>query len=115
MSSSYANSNIITTQPIISHIDEPKKKNINSHKNSCEKCCTCNSTADRCPINCTEFGNLFMLDREFYSNKREFNICSCICFPVTITANSLFCGPCTIYNVCRNKCANNSKSKNYLC
>ena len=113
MSSSY-NTNI-TTQPVISHLDEPKKTDLNPHKNSCEKFCTCNSTAKRCPTNCGEFGDHFILDREFGGSYRSFSFWSCICFPVSLIRNSMYFGPCTVYNVCRNMCAQNSDSKNYLC
>ena len=115
MEMSYSYNTIISKQPVISHLDEPKKTDINPHKNSCEKFCTCNSTANRYPINCQEFGNTFMLDRNFYNDAREFSCYSFLCFPVTLPTNSLLCGPCALYNVCRNKCANNSESKNYLC
>jgi hypothetical protein len=107
--------NIIKNEPVISYLDEPKNENINPHKNSCEKCCTCNSTADRCPVNCSEFGDLFILDREFGGSYRSFSFCSLICLPVTLPTNSLLCGPCALYNIFRNKCANNSDSINYLC
>ncbi len=114
MSSSYADSNIIKTQPVISYLDEIKK-DINPHKNSCEKCCTCDSTGERCPTTCQKFGDLFILDRDFNSDTPQFSCYSFLCLPATLFANSIFYGSCTIYNVCRNKCANNEKSKNYLC
>ncbi len=111
----------ITTQPVVSYLDESSKKkivnDINPHKNSCEKCITCNSTADRCPINCYEFGRTFVLDedRPAGGSYATFSFYSCCCLPVTIPLNSLFCGPCTIYNLLRNKCDDNKDDKNYLC
>jgi hypothetical protein len=109
----------ITTQPTISYLDEPskrsKKNELNPHKNACEKFCTCDSTAERCPTNCSEFGDTFILDREFGGSHRSFSFYSCICFPVTLPTNTLFCGTCTLYNVSRNHCAKNKESKNYLC
>lgn len=114
-----SSSNPITTQPVFSHQDKTYKKSctdINPHKNSCEKFCTCNSTAERCPVNCTEFGNQFKLYQDkSYNGSRKFGLYSCCCFPVTLPVNTLFCGSCTLYNVCRNKCDNNKEDKNYLC
>ena len=114
------NSSTITTQPVFSHLDKPQPSKppntINSHKNSCEKCVTCNSTAEKCPTTCSEFSNHFILnDDNDYDGNRNFGLYSCCCFPVTLPVNILICGPCTIYNICRNKCDNNEESKNYLC
>jgi hypothetical protein len=111
-------SKVITTQPVFSHLDKTSKKlhTINSHKNSCEKCITCNSTAERCPTTCNEFGIMFMLYEDKADNgSKQFGLYSYCCLPCTLTFNTLFCGSCVIYNVCRNKCANNKESKNYLC
>ncbi len=110
-------SHIITAQPVISYLDKSSKNTeINSHKNSCEKCLTCNSTAERYPINCSQFFNLFKLqDDTDISGYRNFGLYSCCCFPVTLPLFTVLCGPCTLYNVCRNKCGNNEESKSYLC
>lgn len=113
-----SSSKVITAQPVFSHLDKSSKpqNTINSHKNSCEKCITCNSTAERCPTTCEQFGDLFKLrDDNTYNGQRQFGIYGCCCLPVTLPLNTLCCGSCTIYNVCRNKYANNKESKNYLC
>ena len=117
MNSSY-NKKTITTQPIVSHLDTTKTtkskiNNINPHKNSCEKFCTCNSTGDRCPVNCQEFGKMFKLYED--NHGREFGFYSCVCLPVTLPINTLMCGPCTLYNMCRNACDENKENKNYVC
>ena len=85
---------------------------INSHKNNCEKCITCDSTGDMCPANCDDFCDRFNING-CDGNKDCF--CSLMCFPTTLTINTLFCSSCTLYNICRNNCANNEESKNYLC
>ncbi len=112
-----SSSNVITVQPIVSYQDKTyKNTQINSHKNSCEKCVTCNSIAERYPINCDEFINTFKLrDDNNYSGSKNFGFYSFCCLPVTLPINTLCCGPCALYNVCRNKCANNKENKNYLC
>ncbi len=111
------NSKLITTQPVFSHQDQTSQINdLNPHKNACEKCVTCNSTKDRWPVNCREFENTFKLsDDNSYHGARNFSFWSCCCLPITLPMNTLLCGPCTLYNVCRNKCDNNEESKNYLC
>lgn len=113
MNSSY----VITTQPVFSHQDKTSPvNNINSHKNSCEKFCTCNSTENRWPVNCDEFCDTFKLGDDNLSNgAKQFGFYSCCCLPFTLPLNSLLCGPCVLYNVCRNKCAHNEEDKNYLC
>ena len=112
-------SNTITTQPVFSHqdkLDKQPNNDINSHKNSCEKCVSCDSNKQNCPTTCQEFGDHFKLgDDNSYNGNRNFGFYSCCCFPVTLPVNTLICGPCTVYNICRNKCDNNEKSKNYLC
>ena len=114
-----SSSKVITTQPIFSHLDKKSKKpntKFNLHKNSCEKCITCNSTEERCPVTCEEFGERFKIYDDHGDNgESQFGIFSLCCLPVTLTFNTIFCGSCTVYNVCRNKYANNKKSKNYLC
>ncbi len=109
----------ISTQPIVSYLDKTSKKSnidINPHKNSCEKFCTCNSTTDKCPVNCSEFGNTFKLYEDKSDNgTKKFGFYSFCCLPVTIVSNTLLCGPCVLYNLCRNKCDNNKESKNYIC
>ena len=113
-----SSSKVITVQPVFSHLDKKSKfpHTINSHKNSCEKCITCNSTAERCPTTCNEFGKMFMLyEDKAYNGAKQFGLYSCCCLPFTLTFNTLFCGSCTLYNVCRNMCKNNKESKNYLC
>lgn len=109
---------VITNQPIISYHDENLKQSaINAHKNSCEKWCTCNSTAERYPLNCTEFGNMLVMDmdRDVGTSYTTFGCYSCCCLPITLPLSSLLCGPCTLYNIARNKCAHNTEDKNYLC
>ncbi len=110
-------SNFITNQPsysnkdIISYLD--KSTTNNTHKTKCEQFCTCNSTANRCPVNCKEYCNTFKLYED--SHGHSFGLYSCLCFPVTLPVNTILCGPCTLYNISRNKCNNNTESKNYLC
>jgi len=115
-------SKIIKIQPIVSYLDKDKDKTykssknieINHHKNSCEKCITCNSTAERYPINCSEFFDTFKLYEDKGDNgSKQFGLYSCCCFPITLPFNTICCGSCTLYNISRNKC-NNTK-KNYLC
>jgi hypothetical protein len=111
-------SKVVTTQPepIISYLDKSSKDiEINSHKNGCEKWCTCNSTAERYPVNCSEFIDMFKLTDDHENGVKKFGLCSFICFPFTLPFNTIMCGPCALYNVMRNKCGNNEKSKNYLC
>ena len=115
-----SSSKVITTQPIVSYLDKDKtykssKNEVNHHKNSCEKCVTCNSTSERCPVKCSEFGDLFKLYEDNVNGSKKCGLYSSCCFPVTLIFNTLFCGSCTLYNVSRNKCANNKESKNYLC
>jgi hypothetical protein len=116
-----SSSNPITTQPVISYLDKSSKKKTefdpNHHKNSCEKCITCNSTRERCPINCYKFGRTFVMDQDRPSggSYATFGFYSFCCLPFTLIINSLFCGSCTIYNVLRNKCDHNKDDKNYLC
>lgn len=113
--------NIISSQPIVSYLDKTTKQkndiNINPHKNACEKCCTCNSTAERCPINCSEFIDTLVVDedREFGGSYKSFGMYSCCCLPVSLPTSLIFCGSCTLYNIARNKCDNNDPYKNYVC
>ena len=114
-------SKVITTQPIISYLDKTSKnRDICPHKNSCEKCFTCNSTADRYPIDCDEFSDMFKLyEDRGNGGKKKFGLYSCCCFPITLPFITLCCGPCALYNICRNACndtkKDNNTKKNYLC
>jgi hypothetical protein len=116
-----SSSKVITAQPVISYMDKSSKKTqinsqINSHKNSCEKYVTCNSTAHRYPVSCDEFLDMFKLrDDNDYSGSNNFGMYSCCCFPVTLPFISICCGPCALYNICRNKCNDYEENKSYLC
>ncbi len=111
----------ITNQPINSYTSNDTKNDktikiintdINQHKCKCEKILTCNSTNSRWYVNCDEFLNSFWVG-DGIDNKNS--CCSLICFPVVLVHNIFCCLPCTSYNICRNKCANNKEDKSYLC
>jgi hypothetical protein len=101
---------VIEQQPVFSHTDNSQKK---SHKCACEKCITCNSTGNRCYVNCDEFLDSFKLDSADYG--REFSFWSCFCLPVVLVHQTFLCLPCTMYNICRNGCQSKDTNKNYIC
>jgi hypothetical protein len=105
-----------TNQPVIYYLEKSTiNNNNNTHKNKCEQFCTCNSTKDKnCPKDCDEFINGFNV-KCLASDDDIFDCFSCLCLPITLPINSIFFGPCAIYNALRNKCDNNKDSKNYLC
>ncbi len=100
---------VIEQQPVFSHTDNSKL----SHKCACEKCITCNSTGNRCYVNSSEYISSFKIDTTDYG--REFSFWSCVCFPVVLVHHTLLCLPCTLYNIGRNGCKNDSDNKNYIC
>ncbi len=116
----------ITEQPIYSYTENDTSNDytkydktskiintdINQHKCMCENILTCNSTNSRCYVNFSEFLDGFCVG-DGINNRSE--CCSFICFPVVLVRQILLCLPCTTYNVCRNKCANNKEDKSYLC
>ncbi len=81
----------------------------NNHKCLCEKKifnCEINI-----PINCSEW--VECLNTNDGVNHHS-DCCTIICCPIKFPINLLFFGPCTLYNIFRNKC-NNTNNKNYLC
>ncbi len=64
-----------------------------------------------CYTNCREWYEC--LETNDNINKPS-NCCTILCCPIKFPLNLLFFGPCTIYNILRNKCHNTNK-KNYLC
>ncbi len=62
------------------------------------------------PINCNEWCRCL----ETHDHTHQPSICcTMICCPIKFPLNLILCGPCTLYNILRNKC--NNTQKNYLC
>ena len=86
--------------------------NIDDHKCLCEKCfCKCNH-----PCCCVNMNDCFDSLKTYENGKKygdDVCLCTFVCCPFKFPLALLFFLPCTMYNICRNKC-NNTDNKNYL-
>ncbi len=79
------------------------------HKCLCEKICFNNN--NNIPINCNEWYEC--LHTNDCSNNYSIP-CTILCCPLKFPLNIIFFGPCTLYNIFRNKC-NKTNGENYMC
>ena len=69
------------------------------------------SEQDLCPTNCNEWVEYF---ETYDTTYKPSTGCTILCCPIKFPINLIFFGPCTVYNILRNKCHKTDK-KNYLC